>query len=61
MGDIVNLRQARKSRKRADDESQAAANRLKYGRTKSDKRLAVMARQHHDSIVDGAKLEPDYE
>ncbi len=58
MGDIINLRQARKSRKRADDDSQAAANRLRHGRTKADKLLAKMTKQRADSIVDGARLEP---
>ena len=61
MADIINLRQARKSRKRVDDKSQAAANRLKYGSTKGDKRRAVMDKQRHDSIVDGAQLEPNEE
>lgn len=59
MGDIINLRQARKSRKRAEGESQAEANRLKHGRTKAEKRLAELARQRLDSIVDGARLGPD--
>ena len=59
MGDIINLRLARKSRKRAEGESQAAANRLKHGRTKADQHLAALARQRHDSIVDGARLKPD--
>lgn len=36
-GDIVNLRQARKRRKRAEDESRAAQNRITFGRTKSEK------------------------
>ena len=58
MGDIINLRQARKSRKRADGECQAEANRLKHGRTKADKRLAELAKQRHDSAIDGARREP---
>lgn len=61
MGDIINLRQARKSRKRAEGENQALANRLKHGRTKADKRLAELTRERHDSIVDGAKRQPDAE
>ena len=58
MGDIINLRQVRKSRKRTEGESRAEANRLKHGRTKADKRLAEMAKQRRDSVIDGARREP---
>ena len=37
MGDIVNLRQARKRRRRAENERTAEANRLQHGRTKGEK------------------------
>ncbi len=59
MGDLINLRQARKSRKRAEDSNKSEANRLKHGRTKADKRLAALTKQRQDSIVDGARLEPE--
>ena len=58
MGEIINLRQARKSRKRAEGERQAEANRLQHGRTKAEKRLTAMTRQRQVSTVDGARLEP---
>lgn len=57
MSDVVNLRQARKAKARADAESRAAANRAKYGRTKADKRLAESVRQKHDAVIDGARRE----
>jgi hypothetical protein len=57
MGDIVNLRQVRKAKKRAEGESRAEVNRLKHGRTKADKRLAEMAKQRHDAVIDGARRE----
>lgn len=57
MSDVVNLRQARKAKARADGESRAAANRAKYGRTKADKRLAESVRQKHDAVIDGARRE----
>lgn len=57
MGEVVNLRQARKARQRADDESRAAANRLKHGRTKADKRIADAARQKLEATVEGARRE----
>ena len=37
MGDIVNLRIARKRAKRRDAEQKAAANRVAHGRTKADR------------------------
>lgn len=37
MGEIVNLRMARKRKARAEAETEAAANRAKFGRTKAEK------------------------
>lgn len=37
--DIINLRQARKGRARADKTAKAAENREKFGRTKAEKTL----------------------
>lgn len=45
MGDLVNLRAARKKRARSAAEAQAATNRAKFGRTKAEKsRDGKMAR-----------------
>ncbi|MDB5724165.1 MAG: hypothetical protein JWQ16_919 [Novosphingobium sp.] len=57
MGDLINLRQARKAKNRVDGESQAEANRAKHGRTKAEKRLSAMARQKLDAVVNGARRE----
>lgn len=38
MGDIVNLRRARKSKQRLRDEAEAAANRVAFGLDKSTKK-----------------------
>jgi hypothetical protein len=43
MGNIVNLRTARKRAKRREAEEKAAANRLAHGRTKAD-RTATQSR-----------------
>ena len=40
MADIINLRRARKDKVRAEKEARAAENRVKFGRTKEEKRLA---------------------
>ena len=37
MGDVVNLRMARKAKKRGQAEALAAANRAAFGRTKAQK------------------------
>lgn len=55
MADIINLRQARKAKMRLDDESRAAENRAKHGRSKAEKRLADMAKRKHEAVIDGAR------
>jgi hypothetical protein len=57
MGEIINLRQARKAKQRAEGAGLAEANRLKHGRSKAEKRLAEMTRQRNDTVVDGARRE----
>ncbi|MCP1471543.1 hypothetical protein J3E64_003254 [Sphingobium sp. OAS761] len=42
MGDVINLRQARKARARAEKAEQAVSNRVRFGRTKAQ-RLAEAA------------------
>ncbi len=44
MGDIVNLRTARKRAKRRDAETRANANRLAHGRPKSEVNLTAARR-----------------
>jgi len=39
MGNVVNLRKARKSTARRIDQDHASANRLRYGRTTAEKKL----------------------
>jgi Domain of unknown function (DUF4169) len=39
MGEIVNLRSARKRAKRQSDEQKAASNRLAHGRSKAERAL----------------------
>lgn len=57
MGDVVNLRLARKARNRAADERRADANRAKHGRSKADMRIAEMARQRGEALIEGARRE----
>lgn len=57
MAEIVNLRQVRKRKARSEKQTQAAANRLKFGRTKADtaKQHLENAKLHQD--LDGKKRE----
>lgn len=56
MGDVVNLRRARKAKARADDKAQAAANRAAFGRTKAEKAADRQERERMTEVLDGAKL-----
>jgi len=58
MGEIVNLNRARKTRVKAKDRAQAAANRVVHGRTKADKALTALERHRADKLLDGQKLDP---
>lgn len=56
--DIVNLRQARKAKARADKDQQAEANRRRFGRTKAE-RLAQDAQTDLDKRrLDGHAVAP---
>ena len=41
MGDVVNLRKARKAAAREREQKLAAANRVKHGRSRSERELAA--------------------
>ena len=57
MGEIVNLNRARKTRAKAENKAQAAANRVVHGRSKADKTLTALERHRADKLLDGQKLE----
>ncbi len=50
MGDVINLRQERKRRKRSAKEAEASENRVKFGLTKAEKAKNEQEREravHH--------------
>jgi hypothetical protein len=53
MAEIVNLRQARKRKARADKEAKAAENRAAFGRPKADKSLSEARREIDLRRLDG--------
>ncbi len=59
VGEIVNLRRARKAKDRVRKQQQAAENRTKHGRTKAERRKDVLDAKRHDSAMDGKRLDPD--
>lgn len=60
MAEIVNLRQARKQRARAEKDKAAEQNRLSFGRTKAEKALTQAERDKATRTLDGHRL-PDEE
>lgn len=54
---VINLRQARKAKARADKEQTADENRCRHGRTKAAKQAEKAAREKEASKLDGHKRE----
>jgi hypothetical protein len=59
MADIVNLRRARKDKARQQRESEADANRRRFGRTKAEKAADKDAQDRSQREVDGKKIDRD--
>ena len=57
MGEVVNLRRARKARDRAAGQAQAAANRTAFGRTGAERARDVAAQDRAEHLLDAAKLD----
>ncbi len=56
-GDIVNLRQFRKSRERQEKDRKAEENRLQYGRAKAEKTLTRALNEKAEKQLDQGRLE----
>lgn len=57
MGEVVNLRLARKTKSKAAAEGKAAANRAKFGMSKPEKALAEVLSASEKKYLDGHKRE----
>lgn len=55
MGDVINLRQARKQRDKAAASRLAEANRAKFGRTKAERLAQQAEAERLTKQVDGAR------
>lgn len=59
MAEIINLRQARKARERAEREAEAAANRSKHGRSKAQRKLTDIEKKLAEGRLEGHRLTRD--
>ena len=60
MGDLVNLRQARKRRERKRDAAAAAQNRAAFGVTKAERRTIEAERTKAERALDAHRIDrPD--
>lgn len=54
-GEVVNLRQVRKRKSRAEKDAQAQRNRAEFGRTKTDKTIAEAEQARRERDLDGKR------
>ena len=59
MAEIVNLRMARKAKKRADAAQAASANRAKHGGSKAERTVMRLDAARDAARLDGAKRESE--
>lgn len=57
MAEIINLRTARKAKARTEKEATAEANRLKFGRTKTEKLTDAAEKARREKHIEGHKRE----
>jgi hypothetical protein len=57
MAEIVNLRQARKNKARAEQEAKAAQNRVAFGRAKAEQQLAETEQKLNERRIEGHRLD----
>jgi len=57
MGDIVNLRKARKRAAKQQDAERAAANRVSHGRTKEQRTLEATRSEKSRRLLDAHKID----
>ncbi|HEY8376611.1 MAG TPA: DUF4169 family protein [Nannocystis sp.] len=57
MGDVINLNRYRKAKARAEKERQAASNRIRHGRTRSEKATARREQERTAAELDGKRLD----
>jgi hypothetical protein len=59
MGEIVNLKRARKARDRADKERKASLNRVRFGTSKTEQKITLARSEKASADLEAKKLDPD--
>ena len=59
MTEVVNLNRARKARRRRDEAAQADANRVKFGRTKEERKREADAESRRQRELSGKRLDDE--
>jgi hypothetical protein len=59
MADVVNLKRFKKRGERAQSEKQAEANRLRFGRTKSERTLEELRIKRASDLLDQHRLDDE--
>ena len=57
MAEVINLRQARKQKARADKDQKAAENRAQFGRSRHEKTVTRALKAQVEKALDQGKLE----
>lgn len=58
MGDVINLRKARKLAEKQEDAKRTAANRIVHGRSKADRALETARAQKIRRVLDAHRIDP---
>ena len=59
MGDVVNLKRFKKRGEREQSEKQAEANRLRFGRTKSERALEELRIRRASGLLDQHRIDDE--
>ena len=59
MGDVVGLGRFRKERARAEDKRRAEENRVRFGRTRSEREALTKEEARADRVLDAHRLDGD--
>jgi hypothetical protein len=59
MGDVVNLRRFKKRGERQKSEKQAEANRIRFGRTKSERALEDLRTRRASDLLDQHRIDDE--
>lgn len=59
MGDVINLRLARKAKARVEAERKADENRVKFGQAKAARKLNAAEKSRADKAHEAGRIEPD--